>query len=61
MKLQLTLIAAATALSPHIRLHGKFIDVRMQQDPPPPELDERQAQFMEARGFKWNPKSRSWA
>lgn len=33
----------------------------MQADPPPPELDERQAQFMKARGFVWNAKSRSWA
>lgn len=34
--------------------------IRMQIDPPPPELDERQSQFMKARGFTWNAKTRSW-
>ena len=29
-------------------------------DPPPPELDDRTAQFMKRQGFKWNAKSRSW-
>ena len=34
--------------------------VIMAADPPPPELDERQAAFMKARGFTWNAKTRSW-
>ena len=34
--------------------------VVMAADPPPPELDERQAAFMKARGFTWNAKTRSW-
>jgi hypothetical protein len=34
--------------------------ITMQQDPLPPELDERQAEFMKARGFVWNAKTRAW-
>ena len=40
--------------------HRSRAHVIMQQDPPPPELDERQAQFMRSRGFSWNAKSRTW-
>ena len=29
-------------------------------DPPPPELDERQADFMRRRGFEWSAKRRAW-
>ena len=36
-------------------------EIRLQQDPPPPELDEQQAAFMKARGFVWNAKTRAWA
>ena len=53
-------IVATAALSPHIRMHGPRAHVRMQQDPPPPELDERQAAFMRQRGFQWNGKTRAW-
>ena len=29
-------------------------------DPPPPELDERQADFMRRRGIEWSAKRRAW-
>ena len=41
-------------------LRGPHICIRMQTDPPPPELDERQSAFMKAQGFAWNAKTRSW-
>ena len=30
------------------------------QDPPAPELEERQAAIMRARGFRWEAKRRAW-
>lgn len=58
----LTMIAVLAFTPPKaFAPRGASHAIRMQQDPPPPELDPRQAAFMKQRGFVWNAKSRSWA
>lgn len=64
--LSLCLSTSSTAYVSGNAFHGthhpkRHVPLRLQADPPPPELDERQAEFMRQRGFEWNPKARSWS
>ena len=53
-------VGVSLPFTTHMPLTRAGMPPRMQQDPLPPELDERQAAFMKQRGFTWNAKARAW-